>query len=60
MGPSGILWYTQRRKLEKLFIKWAHENDVAQTPMSMVGWLMLNDLLDVEAAKKLIDKQIGV
>ena len=54
MGPAGILWFTQRRKLEKLLVEWAQENNAAQTPINMVAWLMLNDLLDVDAALRLI------
>ena len=49
-----MLWYAQRRKLERLFVEWAQENDAAQTPMNMVGWLMLNDLLNVNATLELI------
>ena len=54
MSPEGMLWYAQRRKLERLFVEWAQENDAAQTPMNMVGWLMLNDLLNVNATLELI------
>ena len=57
MGSAGVLWFTQRRKLEKLFAAWAQENGVAQTPLSMVGWLMIKDLLDVDAALELIETE---
>lgn len=55
MGQTNTLWFSQRRKLEKLFAAWAQENGVAQTPLSMVGWLMIKDLLDVDAALELIE-----
>lgn len=40
-----------------MFVEWALENDAAQTPMNMVSWLMLNNLVDVDAASNLIKRK---
>jgi hypothetical protein len=58
MESTKMLWFSQRRKLEKLFVEWAEEHGAAPTPMTMVGWLMLNNLLDVDAALALLNKDV--
>jgi len=35
MGTNGMLWFSQRRKLESLFLKWAEEKGTAPTPMTI-------------------------
>ena len=54
MSTENMLWFSQRKKLEKMFVQWAQENNAAQTPMNMVAWMMLDDLLNVDAALELI------
>ena len=55
MNMENMLWFHQRKRLEELFISWALENDVAQTPMNMVAWMLKYNLLNVDAAIELIN-----
>ena len=57
MNVENMLWFHQRKRLEDLFIGWALENDLAQTPMNMVAWLLKYNLLNVDAAIELIKKE---
>lgn len=57
MKTENMLWFSQRKKLEEMFVEWALENDAAQTPMNMVGWLTLNNLVDIDAAYNLIKRK---
>lgn len=54
-----MLWYMQRKKLEKLFVEWAEKNQAAQSPFNMVTCLMGKDLLDIDAALTLIESENG-
>lgn len=41
-----MLLFSQRCKLQELFLKWCAENDVASTPMSVFAFLQVNGLFD--------------
>lgn len=41
-----MLVYSQRKKLEELFHKWAKENGVAMSPANVVAWLNTNGMID--------------
>ena len=41
-----MLLFSQRCKLQELFLKWCAENDVASTPMSVFAFLQENELID--------------
>lgn len=41
-----MLLFSQRCKLQELFLKWCAENDVASTPMSIFVFLQDNGLID--------------
>lgn len=41
-----MLLFSQRKKLEELFIKWAKENGAATSPMNVVAFLQINNLLN--------------
>ena len=41
-----MLLFSQRCKLQELFLKWCAENDVASTPMSVIAFLQVNGLID--------------
>lgn len=56
-GPSMIL-FTQRMQIEKLYLDWCEEHDVANKPNSMVAFMQANDWLNEEqimADLKLMD-----
>lgn len=51
-----MLLFSQRHALEKLFIKWAEENGVAKTPLSVISFLQINELLDKDRAIEFLAK----
>lgn len=50
-----LLLFNKRHKLAKMFEKWCEENnaDVKDTT-NMITWLLMNNLLNVEEAEKII------
>lgn len=58
-STKGFLPFSQRLALANLFESWAEENKAAKTFGNMVAYLFINELLDVEAVKRIIDKKNG-
>lgn len=44
--------FSERRKLCAMFEKWAVENNVADTPLGLIGYLSTFGLLDIERVKE--------
>lgn len=55
----GMLWYSERRKLANAFALWAVKNNVAQTPESVVAYLLAEGLLNVQKCRKMIAERRG-
>ena len=45
---NRILFFSDRVDLEEKFIAWATENNVKNCPQSVVAWLQINGLLNIE------------
>lgn len=49
----GILFYSQRHKVAKLFTKWCKENNADDKDITnVITWLDLMHLLDVDKVEK--------
>lgn len=46
----NMLFFSDRRKLEKMFKKWCDDNNLAFVPINMIAFLQWNDLINVNAA----------
>lgn len=49
-----MLLFSQRCKLQELFLKWCAENDVANTPMSVFAFLQINGLINEEKVNEFL------
>ena len=49
---SELMLFSERKAVADAFIKWAEENGMAQTPMSVVTYLYANGLLDVGRCRR--------
>lgn len=49
-----MLFFSHRRKLETLFLKWCKENGVATVPMSFVAFLQINGLINEDKALEFV------
>lgn len=54
---SGRLFFGDRVKLQELYAKWSDENKVLDCPLSVIGFLEGNGLINVEAAVKFIEER---
>ena len=50
-----MLLFSQRLKLQDLYLEWCKKNNVADTPLSVVTFLHINDLIDDERANKFLE-----
>ena len=57
---SGIVSFTNRLIIEKCFEKWCAECGASPTPMTMVSFLRLNNMLYVENANKYAKKNNSI
>ena len=57
---SGIVSFTNRLVIEKCFEKWCEECGASPTPMTMVSFLRLNNMLYVENANKYAKKNNSI
>ena len=57
---SGIVSFTNRLVIEKCFEKWCKECGASPTPMTMVSFLRLNNMLYVENANKYAKKNNSI
>lgn len=48
--------FTQRKIIEKEFLKWAEQNNVANTPNNVIAYLEINKLLDMDRITKFLEK----
>lgn len=55
----GMLWFSERRKLANAFVMWAAQNNVAQTPESVVAYLFAEGLLNVQKCRNMIAAREG-
>ena len=44
-----MIWFTQRKMIEKAFNEWAEENGVTKVPNAVVAFLQIKGCLDEEA-----------
>ena len=51
-----MLLFSQRLKLQDLYLEWCEKNNVADTPLSVVTFLHINDLIDDEKANKFLEE----
>lgn len=51
-----ILLFSKRMMLAAIFEDWADQNHVLICPMSVIGWLVSEGLLDISKAKELIQE----
>jgi len=51
------LVFSERRKLGAMFKKWAAENNAADTPTSVIGYLSAFGLIDTERAREHINAE---
>lgn len=56
---GGMLLYSERRKLADAFVMWAEQNNVAQTPESVVAYLFSKSLLNVQKCHDMIAEKRG-
>lgn len=49
-----MLFFSHRRKLENLFLKWCKDTDAANRPMNVVAFLQSNGLIDEDKALEFI------
>lgn len=49
-----MIFFSQRKKLEELFLKWAKENGAATSPMNVVAFLQINNLLNEEKIREFL------
>lgn len=47
-----MIWFTQRKMIEKAFNEWADENGVAKVPNAVVAFLEINGLLNDDAVNE--------
>lgn len=53
---NGFLFFKQRKQLSELYEKWVEENGVLNCPMSAIGFLTENGLINVDLTMQYIDK----
>lgn len=51
-----MLWFSNRRKVERLYYEWAHKNGVADTPMSLIAFMQIKGWLNEEKILEDISK----
>jgi len=44
-----MIWFTQRKRIEDAFNKWAEENGVSKVPNAVVAFLEIQGCLDEDA-----------
>lgn len=54
---AGRLFFGDRVKLQEMYAKWSYENNVLDCPLSVIGFLESNGLINVEAAAKFIEER---
>ncbi len=52
-----MLLFSQRLKLQSLYLEWCARNNVADTPLSVITFLYSNDLIDEEKAHLYLEEQ---
>lgn len=52
-----MLLFSQRLKLQDLYLQWVKRNNVADTPFSVITFLHSNSLIDDEAANRYLEEQ---
>lgn len=53
---TGTLFFKQREQLSKLYEEWVCETWVLDCPMNVIGFLTINDLINVDYAIEYINK----
>lgn len=48
--------FTERKTIEKEFLKWAEQNNIATTPVNVIAYLEMNKLLDMNKITKFLEK----
>lgn len=48
--------FTERKIIEKEFLKWAEQNNVADTPNNVIAYLEMNRLLNMNEIVKFLEK----
>lgn len=51
-----MLLFSQRLKLQDLYLQWCERNQVADTPFSVITFLHSNSLIDDEAANRYLEE----
>jgi hypothetical protein len=51
-----MLLFSQRLKLQSLYLQWCKRNNVADTPFSVITFLHSNSLIDDEAANRYLEE----
>ena len=55
-----ILWFTDRKKLNDEYKKWAKQNSAADSSFNVITFLEAKKLLNVQKVKKYLKKQGGI
>lgn len=51
-----MLLFSQRLKLQSLYLEWCKRNNVTDTPFSVITFLHSNSLIDDEAANRYLEE----
>ena len=51
-----MLLFSQRLKLQDLYLEWCKKNNTADTPLSVVTFLHINGLIDDGKANKFLEE----
>lgn len=49
------LLFSQRAKLDKLFMEWAQANNADRSSFNVITWMQAENLLDINAIKNYIE-----
>lgn len=57
LDEESLLVFSERRKLEILFKKWAKENGIANCPANVLVWLWSKGALNIPKAKMILEEE---
>lgn len=49
-----MLFFSERKSLEKFYNEWITENNIANTPFNVITFLVIKDLINIEKAEEYI------
>lgn len=52
-----MLWFKQRKELDNKYKEWQKENKVADTSFNVITYLVMQNLLDEDKVKYLIEEE---